>query len=160
RRLRARASSPGRKPLHIEKKFHAKKADHQNHHSDNERHWRNAIAPTGSNGTASNRRRRDGFRTLALLEVRVTVYRHALGIFESVQIRRHVNIQEFPIDKEETFRIRQTRELGKVVRLNFGQPLRSNLSHAGRFIEREISRHPCFLKFFTEALYSHERKAG
>ena len=36
-------SLPGCEPLHIEKKFHHEKADHQNQDPENERHWRNAI---------------------------------------------------------------------------------------------------------------------
>ena len=118
------------------------------------------LPPPRSSGTAPNHRRGDRFRALVLLEVRVAVHGHALGILKRIQVRRHVNIQEFPVDKQETLRVRQARELRKIVRLNFRQPVRANFGHARGFIEREISRQPCFLKFFTEPLYCHERKAG
>src|ERR1051326_6473784 len=41
----------------------------------------------------------------------VTVDGYALGILEGVEVRSDVNIQEFPVDKKETLRIGQAREL-------------------------------------------------
>src|SRR5262249_31129693 len=96
------------------------------------------------------------FGALVFLEVRVTVYGHALRIFKRIQVRRDVDIQEFPVNKQETLRVRQAWELRKVVRLDLRQPLRTNFGHARSFIERELSSQPCFLKFFTEPLYCHE----
>src|SRR6266550_491197 len=79
-------------------------------------------------------------RALVLLEVRIAIHGHALGILKRVQVRRDVDIQEFPVNKQETLRVRQARELRKIVRLNFRQPVRANFGHARGFIEREISR--------------------
>jgi hypothetical protein len=45
--------------------------------------------------------------------------------------------------------------LRKIIRLNFREPGGTNLRHPRCFIEREISRAPCFLKFFTESFYRH-----
>jgi hypothetical protein len=149
-----------RETLHIKEKFHTEKADHQNHHPDNERHRRNPVVTDTRRGTAPAYRRRNRFRALALLEIRITIHRHALGIFERIQIRSDVNAQELAVDEQETFRVSQTRELGKVVGFNFRQPLRANLGHPRGFIEREISRASRILKFLTKALYCHERTAG
>ena len=118
------------------------------------------LFSTAWNGTAPNHRCGNRFRALVLLEIRVAVHRHALGILKRIQVRRHVDIQEFPVDKQETLRVRQARELRKIVRLNFRQSLGANFRHPRGFIEREISRQSCLLKFFTEPLYCHERKAG
>ena len=38
----------------------------------------------------------DRFRALVLLEVRVAVHGHALGILKRIQVRRDVDIQNFP----------------------------------------------------------------
>jgi hypothetical protein len=48
--------------------------------------------------------------------------------------------------------------LGKIIRLNFREPGRTNFCHPRRLIEREISRAPRFLKFFTKPFYRHERE--
>src|SRR5207248_7284852 len=108
----------------------------------------------GSDGTAWGNRRTDWFWRLIFLKVRVTVDRHALGIFERVKIGRDVDIQKFPIDEQESFCICEARELRKIVGLNFRKPCRTNFRHPRCFIERKISRAPRFLKFYRVLLSS------
>src|SRR5205823_2895845 len=81
-----------------------------------------------------------------------------LGIFERIEVRRDIDIQEFAVDKEEAFCIGQARKLRKIVRLNFREPGRADLCHTRRFIERKISGAPRLLKFFTESFYRHWRE--
>src|SRR6516165_9994084 len=82
------------------------------------------------------------------------------GKFLDVEVSGHVDIQKLSVDEQETLRVRQTWELRKVVRLNLCQPLRANFGHPRRFIEREISRVSCLLKFLTEPFYCHDANDG
>jgi hypothetical protein len=95
---------------------------------------------------------------LVLLKVRVAIDRYTLGIFERVKVWRNVDVQEFSIDEQEPFCIREARKLRKIVRLDLREPGRTNLRHPRSFIQRKISRAPRFLKFFTEPFYRHDAK--
>src|SRR5207249_1284220 len=125
------------------------------HDPDNKWHWRDPIAAAGSDGTAWDNWRTDGFGRLVLLKVRVAIDRHTLGIFERVKVWRDIHVQKFSIDEQEPFCVRKARKLRKIVRLDLREARRTNLRHPRRFIEREISRAPRFLKFFTEPFYRH-----
>ena len=61
----------------------------------------------------------------------------------------------FKLVSERVFPSREHSELGEIVCLNFCQPRGANLGHPGRFVDREISREPRFLKFFTKPFYRH-----
>jgi hypothetical protein len=71
------------------------------------------------------------------------------GSFKRLQIGPDVDVQEFAVDLQETLGVGEAWELRKIVCLDLGKAAGTNLRHPGRFIERQITGDPRFLKLFA-----------
>ena len=95
-----------------------------------------------------------------ILQIRISVDRDVLGSFKCLHVGRHIDIERFSVDEEETFGVSETGKLRKIVRFNFGQTRRTDFRYARGFVQRHVSCEPGFLEFLAETFNRHCERAG
>jgi hypothetical protein len=79
------------------------------------------------------------------LQVSVTIGSHMLRGFERLHVRRHIHLEEFPVDEQESLGVGEAGELREIFVLDLFQPAWPDLCQATGFVESEPSREARFL---------------